>query len=216
MSELQSEKGVLIQETKGKPAFLAVKNFVGLRKFWFRLLQLSQLEGISWESEFARAEREESLGPELYRIFGKLPFESEFIAFNCLYFSYQMIIFCEEVVVEVDKNHIFLQNSAIYSYVDDEFILVGEQKDRYLTSPETPLEICDEDLVEGLHGITRKLVEFSEDGNLSFKEPFDTLKNEFKLTKSSVGKNFWEASFGDIEALIEMSPLWGINNNFTY
>lgn len=40
--------------------------------------------------------------------------------------------------------------------------------------------------------------------------------NELKLKRSHLGDEFWSANFGDIEALIEMSAMWGISNNFEY
>jgi hypothetical protein len=213
MNSEEFKGGILVCDDDGQPNFLAIKRSVGLRKFWYRLLKLGGIN--DWESEYDVAVDEESSGPELYRFIGKLPFESDFIGLNCLYFSSQMFILCEEIVIEVENNHIFLQNASIYRYEDAQFEQIGDSEDLYLTSPETKLEEYDRILVEDLNELSSSIISYNEDGDVQYTSNFDDILNTRGLEESTIGPGYWEVNFEDLEALIEISPFWGINNNFT-
>jgi hypothetical protein len=206
--------GILLESIDGRPEFLALKSYIGLREFWYRLLKLSKDDSIDWEKIYQDAVEDESSGPELYKVIGRLPFEKDFVGINCLYFSYQMFILCEEIVVEVENNHIFLQNASIYVYSKHEYKIIRENEDLYLTSSDTHLEISDQNLVDRLNNLSVEIIDFDEEGDIFFKTDFEEIISKFDLAESDVGNNFWEINFSDLEALIEVSTFWDINSKF--
>lgn len=207
----------LIQYDEDKsPLFVALKSYIGTRQFWYRLLSLGKSDSLNWRANYEEAVNNDSWGPELYRIIGKPPFSDELVAYNCIYFSFTFFILCEEIVVEVDNNHLFLQNASIFINKGDGFEQVNSTEDLYLNAGDTPLTIEDYDLVEELNNESAKVVSYNEDGCASFSIPFEILASIYNQDCSHIGASFMGLDYDDLEGLIEVSPYWGINNNFTW
>jgi hypothetical protein len=77
------------------------------------------------------------------------------------------------------------------------------------------LEEYDRILVEDLNELSSSIISYNEDGDMQYTSNFDDILNTRGLEESTIGPGYWEVNFEVMEALIEIPPFWGINNNFT-